>query len=859
MTRQDKDVRSTAFGALRRTMRLTLVSMILEQALRAFWPAASLAFVGFAVWRWGAMAALPPLAVQVATGVGLAALALLVWRGLRVMSWPDERAVVNRLDETVSGEPVATLRDRLALGHGQADAEELWALHMQEMAERSRNVRAVGPDMRLARLDPFGLRLIALLAFASALLFAGSNEPRWVSAEAAVEPVVAKPIFEGWAEPPIYTGRPTVYLGDDDSGTELRLPIGSVLTLRVYGFADDIEMHDGVSGTASEEAPDAAADTWQRQLVVERSGEVRVLSGEEPVWSRTFAVIPDEPPFVEVRGNLEATLNGGMTLKYRAGDDYGVTTGVARIVLDPSRVERRPGLGVEPEAREALTLELPLPYYGGKGEFDEELIENLADHPYAGLPVIITLEVGDAAGNTGRSEPITTTMPGRRFFDKLAASLSELKQDLDWSRENAPRTSRILRALTHHPSELFDDSSVYLLTRTALRRLERSRASEAGLTPEARDEITSILWWTALLIEDGNLASARERLERARERLETAMQQGATEEEIEELMRELRDALNEYMRELAQNALRNADREFADRPPGEMMSTDDIHDMLDRIQELMEQGRMAEAQELLRQLQGLMENMQAALEGGNMRPGSGGDPTLDGLRDTLQQQQGLADDTFRELQGNPGGPGGVGPQGLQPLPEGMSPGQDPDQLFGGTDPDGQPGTGNEMSDQDLAARQEALRQMLEQQREQLPLNDDIAGGEQLDEAEDAMASARENLERGDNNSAMNDQARAIEALRQGLRDIGEARNNRAQGATAGNNGDRPDNGDFRALDPLGRQTGDNGSVASDGRALPGGEFYDRSREVIDEIRRRSNDRTRPESELDYLRRLLDRF
>ena len=103
--------------------------------------------------------------------------------------------------------------------------------------------------------------------------------------------------------------------------------------------------------------------------------------------------------------------------------------------------------------------------------------------------------------------------------------------------------SRILRALTYRPTELFDDASVYLLTRTALRRLDRGRSAPVGLTLDGRDEVASILWRTALLIEDGDLANARERLERARDRLAAAIEQNASQSEIAELMQELRNAL----------------------------------------------------------------------------------------------------------------------------------------------------------------------------------------------------------------------------------------------------------------------------------------------------------------------------
>lgn len=858
MNRQAEDVRSRALDALRRPFRLTFAAMLLEQVLRGFWPLASLGLVVFAAWRWGGMAVLPPVVTPVVAPVLLLVIVFLFWRGLRRVSWPDVDGVTDRLDRSVSGQPIATLKDRISLGRGQPEAEELWAIHLEEMASRSRHVRVQGPDMRLARFDPWGLRLVALLAFTSALLFAGGNEPEWVSAVPAVEPDVAIPVFEGWAEPPIYTGRPTVYLGAHENEDELQLPVGTVLTLRIYGSAGGIGLSENVSGDTSAQRPDETGDTWQTQLVVRRSGTVALASTDREIWSRSVRTIPDEPPFVELLGGMETTVNGGLSLTYRAGDDYGVTSSQARIALNPERVERRFGLAVEPEPREVLTLDLPLPFFGRTDEFEEEVTENLADHPFAGLPVTITLEVRDAAGNTGATEPFRTRMPSRRFFDRVAASLVEQKQDLDWSRENASRVSRILRALTYQPTELFDDASVYLLTRTALRRLDRKRSAPAGLTPGGRDEVASILWQTALLIEDGDLANARERLERARDRLAAAIEQNAPQSEIAELMQELRNALNDYLREMAENALENADREFANRPQGEMITSDDLHEMLDRLQELMEQGRMAEAQELLRQLEGLMENMQASLEGGVMRPGSGGDPTLDGLRDTLQQQQGLADDTFRQLQGNPG-PGTIGPEGLRPPPDGMSSRQDGGDPFGGTGLSGPPGTGSQLTEQDLAARQEALREMLARQRQNLPFDDNAAGRAPLEDAEEAMSSARENLERGDNNRALDDQARAIEALRHGMREIQESRRSRAQGETPGDNSGPQNGGDFRARDPLGRQTGADGSAVSGGRALPDGEYYDRSREVLEEIRRRSNDRTRPESELDYLRRLLNRY
>jgi hypothetical protein len=41
--------------------------------------------------------------------------------------------------------------------------------------------------------------------------------------------------------------------------------------------------------------------------------------------------------------------------------------------------------------------------------------------------------------------------------------------------------------------------------------------------------------------------------------------------------------------------------------------------------------------------------------------------------------------------------------------------------------------------------------------------------------------------------------------------------------------------------------------------LQGEDIYRRAQDILDEIRRRSGEQARPESERDYLRRLLDQF
>ena len=78
------------------------------------------------------------------------------------------------------------------------------------------------------------------------------------------------------------------------------------------------------------------------------------------------------------------------------------------------------------------------------------------------------------------------------------------------------------------------------------------------------------------------------------------MKNGASDEEIAELMDELRRATEEYMQQLQRQQAQDGQQgEDGQQQQGEnmQMTQDDLQRMMDRIQELMEDGRMAEAAE----------------------------------------------------------------------------------------------------------------------------------------------------------------------------------------------------------------------------------------------------------------------
>lgn len=125
-----------------------------------------------------------------------------------------------------------------------------------------------------------------------------------------------------------------------------------------------------------------------------------------------------------------------------------------------------------------------------------------------------------------------------------------------------------------------------------------------------------------------------------------------------------------------------------------------------------------------------------------------------------------------------------------------------------------------------------------------------------------MDGAEEALREDDLGEAIGRQADAMDALREGMRALGEALAENGQDpATA----DEPGEGQTAGRpaptrrDPLGRQLGEGGEVGTDQSLAEGPDAYRRAEELLAEIRRRMAEQGRPEPERDYLRRLLDRF
>jgi uncharacterized protein (TIGR02302 family) len=814
----DTNTAERALQRIERPLRLTLLGLWAERIARSFWPMWSLGLSALSAAAFGLQDVLP---LEVAWSGMVAAVLGLIWalvHGIRSFARPTRTEALMRLDATLAGQPIAALLDAQATGTADPAALAVWQAHRARMAVRAANARAVEPDLRLAPRDPYALRYVAVTAIVMALLFGSIWRVTTVSGltPGATATAATGPAWEGWAQPPAYTGKPALYL-NDQTAESLTLPTGTRLQIRLYGEAGALILSETVSNrTDPPPASDAAHD-----FTVTQSGALEIEGDGGRKWNVTAT--PDLPPTITPAAEIGREADGRFKQKFTAQDDYGVTKGQVTIALDLSATDRRYGLALAPETVAPVVLDLPLPLRGDRAKIGSTLVDDLSKHVFANLPVTLTYAATDAAGQTGTAAPIALTLPARRFFDPFAAALIEMRRDLMWNRANAPRTVQILKAITNHPEGFIRNERAYLRLRVALKRID----TPTPLTPELRDEVAEELWQIALLVEEGDLASALERLRRAQDRLDEAIRKGASPEETQQLMDEMRQALNDYMKQLGEQADPNAQTSQNDGPTIEM-SQDQLQQMLDKLQQLMDEGRTAEAAELMEQLRQFMENMQVT-QGEGQGQGSPGQQAMKQLGDTLRDQQGLSDDAFRDMQ------------------DGQSDGQ--------TGPDGKT----------LSDRQKELADRLDQLNKdgQLPgqgSEQGESGRRNLDDANRAMKEAEQALRDGDLSGALDKQAEAMEAMRDGMRDFGEAlaEENRNQGqAQDGEMIGRDDPNSNR--DPLGREPGDAARIGSDRNLLQGEDIYRRAQELLDEIRKRSGEQSRPEGERDYLKRLLDLF
>jgi uncharacterized protein (TIGR02302 family) len=826
---------------IRRTRIVTKMAMVGERAWPLVLPlvivvALFLATSWFGLFRLAPdMARMAMLAAFALAGLG----ALYPLLRFRV---PSSAEVDRRVEQANALEhaPVRAQRDRLT---GAADdfSSALWREHQRRMAEKLQGLKGDLPHPRVPERDPWALRAVVALLFVTAFAFsAGPLGGRVTDAFSAHVPADVLPArIDAWVTPPAYTGRPPVYLMAEANRdrTWFTVPQGSEVTLRVTGGGGEESLaFTGSSGVAeaiepSTPAAGIAARGSQFVHTLDVDGVLSLGAGESELAFWSFQVTPDAPPVIAFAGEPRRAVNGTLELIYTIEDDYGAAS--ARAIIEQS-AEPQPGarpLYGPPE------MPLTLPRRGGRDN-NAKTSRDLTEHAWAGVEVELQLAAVDDAGQEGFSETKTLRLPERAFSNPLARAVVEQRRLLALDANRKGRVLDLMDAITLRPEDTFSSMSHYLGLMSARTRLAMARDDD-----QLRD-VADYLWELALGIEDGNLSAAERRLQAAQEALRDALENGATDEEIERLMAELREAMQEFLREFAERAARDPNMAMQMPQNGQEMRQSDLNRMLDQIEELAKSGARDQAQQLLSQLQDMMNNLQA---GRQQQQQGGGEQSemrqqMDRLGDIMRRQQEMMNETHRLDQMQRGERQRGQNRGEQRGEQGQQPG---------------PG----MTPEEFA---EALRQMQEGQGQlQGELGELMQGlegmgiqpGDGFGEAGEAMGEAGDALGQGQGERAVGEQGRALEALRRGAQDMMQQMQQAMEGDQGGSQeGGRQQSSD---RDPLGRPRATTGPDFGESVEVPDEIDVQRAREILEAIRRRLGDALSPELERSYLERLLE--
>lgn len=804
----------------------------------------------------GGLAAMPVWAASLASLLGFAAILGLVWRGWRGYRPVTLAEARNRIDRDIEGSPMATLADRPAAADLTAHA--IWTRE----ADRLELSVLRAPPTRLRRdwhqLDRLWLRWITPAAVMLSLLAVGP-----MTAVQRIGDLFSPDLgalipgpsltIEAWVSPPAFTGRAPVYL-EADRVEPISLPGGTSLTVRARAStAPRVILYEGKRRTTHRLVRgEDGIFAWTGTLSRDAEAELRWF-GSRARWS--FAILPDLPPVVDWSQAPGRTRSDSIDFKYLAQDDYGVS----ELALIVRRADGKAGRILEDR------IELPA---RGAGQKTIEALEeiNLVRHRWAGIATELLVEARDGAGQIGRSNPQPFTLPQKTLLQPLAQAAQEvrsviLREPGDYAPphpeedpaaepyytplERAPSDVRLayvmLEALTFAPDDYFADQAVFLGLRHAYSSLERARdIAEA-------EAVENTLWETALRAEYGDAADLERAFTQARAALEKALREGAPAEEIRRLMEIFREAaLNYLAQKMAQGLLSPQQPQQDGGEGGPNVLGQDIDEMLKALEDLAATGATDQAERLLSDLAGLLQNLEFSRPPeGQQADGEQGSLSqferdlmkrLGDLADLLAQQRALNDQTFRsdrdqrdaQRQGTPQGGGSPSPGDLarqqQELSEALR-----DQLESlGEAPAGAGEEGTDERGGDGGAEREALERALR-----------------------AQERAARALEQGDLPAALRAQDEALQALREGQAATGETLDAERR-SRDGTFADNP------MLDPLGRPIEPEGGIGEDA-SVPDEAERQRARDLLDEIRRRLSEPGRTPEEREYLRRLLDRF
>ena len=325
----------------------------------------------------------------------------------------------------------------------------------------------------------------------------------------------------------------------------------------------------------------------------------------------------------------------------------------------------------------------------------------------------------------------------------------------------------------------------------------RSRL-RSDFSPAAVPSVLDMLWAAAMRIEQGDLPDARDAVDQASQALADALAKGASDAEIGHLTDQLNQAMRALLDSLAKRSAPQSGTKSSESG-SRALTAEQLQAMFGQMRDLAQAGARQAAQQSLRNLRELLDRLDA---------GGTADPMAQQLRDKAQQLQQLSERQRALL----------------------------DRAFRRN------GSGDKRQAQADAKAEESLQGQLQQLRKGVP----TAAAAALDQAVGDMGQAGQALREDQNGEAMAAEGRALDKMQESARQLEDALAQLGSGSGG-------------AQDPFGRALSQGPGLDGGNVKIPSQAELGKSREILDELRRRAGDAERPAAEHDYLRRLLDKL
>ena len=817
---------------------------------------------------------------------------VLGWAFRRILRLPQPtlKQVDQRIerDSGLGFPPLAALTDSPALPEGLSEDQknregQLWTIHRQRLLTSLETLHLRPPRL----FTHWTGRLVAILLTLCLFILGGlAGSQAGLRLKAGFIPgmdddATPIPAMQAWVDRPAYAPGPPLFL-TARSTSPLPLPEGALLHVVVEAPAGRPSLH----GTSHVRRTRLQNGGWQIESTLRKSGKVTLSIRGRRLGRWIMQISADTPPDVRWTGKAGAKDQDWHTsFPWSVTQPHGVAELEVRLqpIIPPSR---------QPDQGHELTIPLPLEKQPAEAKGDTRL--DLSDSPFAGLEVAGTLCARSGSGKQGCSQAQTFRLGHRPFHDPLSRALLELRLHLTTGQNDRKQAAHMLSLLTELP--LSTDLSLPLVL------LQRQLTGTMPVTA-----LNDQLWFMALYAEDraqsgrdiaASMLHVRALQNAIRLHLIALGQQpapppSAEQQTLHDELEELKTALDGHMAFIFQKASQNG--LVMPMPGGKGMPW--VH-LAGKVQSDALAGRTAQALDHLREMvepaeqlrQATLPDMQALAA--SMKAQAEARTQRLALRDLIRQETDLLNHAQKRLASE------------QPPPETETRHRDISQMstaellsqLGMAAPStGGSSTASTQLDQTAVLRHADARQQDHATQQALRLLARTLNhrGETLTKKKmSSLLKAEKDMGLVLTSLATRQDEESVKNIQTVLNDLSQSRHDMSRnqseaskgskghlgfipppsassspdeqnGATAASPDDDPNSGQDDDShdedekqpdnqDPLGRKMDD--SPDSDAH-IPDHE-RNRAHDIERELQRRASDRTRPQSELDYLNRLL---